>query len=436
MGVLDGGLSRARLERLREIVAGAVECGDVPGAVALVHRRGETHVVALGAMGFGDDTSGTPMRADTIFRISSMTKPIIAVAAMILVEECRLRLDDPVDDLLPELAGRRVLRRPDGRLEDTVPAERSITVRDLQTFRAGIGMVTAPPGGCPIQRAMEESGLAIGPDGPPCGPDEWMARLGALPLVHQPGTAWMYHTSADVLGVLIARATGRPLGDFLRERVFEPLGMHDTGFHVPSVHLARLAPCYASAPEPVPAGESEAVVRQGEPGAAGEPEAGAHGGESGGPVLREEPQRGSWERAPVFPSGAGAPGLVSTAGDYLTFLRMLLDKGRCAGGGRILSRPAVELMTTDHLTPAQKAGNEVFLDRGGWGFGLAVDARREDLAVGPGRFGWTGGLGTEGYADPAEDLAGVLMTQRALDSPSPPRLFQDFWTAAYAAIDD
>ncbi|TMR08457.1 beta-lactamase family protein [Nonomuraea turkmeniaca] len=400
MGDQAGGLSAQRLERMREALAQAVAAGDVPGVVALVHRRGETYVAALGTLELGGDA---PMRRDTIFRMASMTKPITAVATLILVEECRLRLDDPVGGLLPELAAPRVLRRPDGPLDDTVPAERAITVRDLLTFRLGAGLVLSES---PIQRAMAEAGLGIGPDGPAFGPDEWIKRLGSLPLVHQPGTAWMYNTGADVLGVLIARATDRPFAEFLSERIFEPLGMRDTGFHLPKEKLDRLAASYAPTPG------------------------------TGAPALRPGPREGAWDRPPVFASGAGGPSLLSTADDYLAFCRMLLSKGRY-DGGRILSRPAVELMTTDHLTPAQKAGNEMFLGSGGWGFGLAVDAMGAgDLAVGPGRFGWTGGLGTQAYADPAEDMVGILLTQRALDSPLPPRVFQDFWTLAYAAIDD
>jgi CubicO group peptidase (beta-lactamase class C family) len=402
MSVAAGGLSRTGLGRMREVLARAVERGEVPGLVALVHRRGHTHVVALGTTEAGGDT---PMSRDTLFRIASLTKPVTAVAALILVEECRLRLDDPVDDLLPELADRRVLRRVDGPLDDTVPAGRAVTVRDLLTFRLGIGAIFAPPGTYPIQRALAETGVDRGPDGPPHGPDEWIRRLGALPLVHRPGTAWMYHTSADVLGVLVARAAGRPYEEFLRERVLAPLGMDDTGYHLPAGKLGRLAASYTTDPA------------------------------TGALVRRADPRDGAWDRPPAFPSGAGGPGLLSTADDYLAFYRMLLDTGRY-DGGRILSRPAVELMTTDHLTPEQKAGNTVFLGSGGWGFGLAVDRGRDDLATRPGRFGWTGGLGTTAYTDPAEGLVGVLMTQGAMTSPRPPRVFQDFWTTAYAAIDD
>ncbi len=392
------GFSTAGLDRMRAVLAGAVDRGDVPGLVGLVHRHGETHEITLGTPVLGGDA---PMRRDALFRIASLTKQITAVAAMSLIEECRLRLDDPVDGLLPELAAPRVLRSVDGPVEDTVPADRPITVRDLLTFRLGTGAVMAEPGTYPIQRA-----LAAIEDGGECGPDEWIARLGALPLLHQPGTTWMYHTAADVLGVLIARADGRPLPEVLAERVLDPLGMRDTGYHVANEKLGRIAESYATDPQ------------------------------TGALTRWPDPRAGRWDRPPVFPSGAGGPpGMLSTADDYLTFCRMLLDRGRC-DGGRVLSRASVEVMTTDHLTPEQKAGNEIFFGTGGWGFGVAVDCRRDSLASRPGRFGWTGGLGTTAYADPAEGLAGVLMTQGAMTSPRHPRVFQDFWTTAYAAIGD
>jgi CubicO group peptidase (beta-lactamase class C family) len=396
------GLSAAGLDRMGAVMTRTVERGDVPGLVALVHRRGETHVIVRGTLADGGDA---PMRRDSIFRMASLTKPVTAAATMILIEECVLRLDDPVDDLLPELADRRVLRAVDAPIEDTVPAERPITVRDLLTFRLGIGAIFSMGEPYPIQRALDETGVDRGPTGPQVGPDEWMKRLGALPLIHQPGATWMYHTGSDVLGVLIARATGRPFDEFLRERVFEPLGMTDTGHHLPAEKLDRLAVSYTTDPE------------------------------TGAMVRRTDPRDDAWDRPPVFPSGGGAPSLLSTADDYLAFLRMLLNKGRY-DGGRLLSRPAVELMTTDHLTPEQKAGNEVFLGAGGWGFGVAVEARKDDLASAPGRYGWTGGLGTTAMADPGEELVGILLTQRAMTSPVPPPVFQDFWTSAYAAIDD
>ena len=235
-----GGLSRARLARMHDVMAGYVERGEVPGLVTLVSRRGEVHVDAIGMKALG---GSDPMRRDTIFRISSMTKPITAAATMILVEECKLRLDEPVDRLLPELADRKVLKRLDGPLDDTVPANRPITVRDLLTFRMGFGIIMAPPDTYPIQRAVSELLLGQGPPNPstPPAPDEWIRRLGTLPLMHQPGEKWMYNTGSDVLGVLIARASGQPLETFLRERIFEPLGMKDTGFSVPAAKIDRLA---------------------------------------------------------------------------------------------------------------------------------------------------------------------------------------------------
>lgn len=397
-----GGLSAAGLDRMRSVLAGAVARGDVAGLVGLVDRHGESHVVTAGTRELG---GATPMHRDTIFRIASLTKPVTAVAAMTLVEECVLRLDDPVDGLLPELAGRRVLRSLDAPLGDTVPAERSITLRDLLTFRMGLGAVLAPPGTYPIQRAMAEAGVEPGPDGPSAGPDEWVKRLGALPLAHQPGSAWMYHTSADVLGVLITRATGRTLPEFFGERIFAPLGMAETGYHVPAESLGRVAVSYTRDPE------------------------------TGALTRRPEPDGRSFDRPPAFPAGSGGPGLFTTVDDFAAFCRMLRNKGRY-DGGRVLSRASVELMTTDHLTPDQKAGNEIFFGSGGWGFGLAVDGRRNDLATRPGRFGWSGGLGTTAYVDPSENLIGILFTQTALASPRPPRVFQDFFTTAYAAIGD
>jgi len=396
----DGsGLSAAGLARMRGVLEATVARGEVSGLVALVHRRGETHAVTAGHMSVG----GAPMRRDAIFRIASLTKLVTAVAALTLVEECRLRLDDPIDELVPEMAGMRVLRDPDAALDDTVPAERPITVRDLLTFRLGTGGVWADS---PIQRAITDAGLGPGADGPAgMDGDEWIKRLGALPLVHQPGTRWMYNTGSDVLGVLIARATGRPLGEVYRERIFAPLGMAGTGFQVPSADLARMPVSY-------------------EPGAA-----------PGELSVRREPHV-PWDRAPGFVSGAGGRGLAATADDYLAFCRMLLNRGRYPGG-RILARPTVAAMTTDQLTAEQKSGNEMFFGPGGgWGFGLAVTGRRDDVHASPGRYGWTGGLGTLAFADPAEEMITILFTQTAMTSPKPPRVFTDFLTSAYAAIDD
>ncbi|MER7013196.1 serine hydrolase domain-containing protein [Saccharopolyspora sp. NPDC000359] len=379
----------ARLARLRQVLSRYVDSGALPGVVAAVSRGGETHVEVIGAQSF----DGPPMRRDSIFRIASMTKPITAAAALVLVEECALRLDDPVDPLLPELADRRVLTRLDGPLTETVPAHRPITPRDLLTFRFGLGYV---PGEPPIFQAMAEAGLAPGPGNPALPVAEWMRRLGELPLAHQPGEQWLYHTGSDVLGVLIARAADQPFPEFLRERIFEPLGMRDTGFHVPADQAHRVAASYLAGP-------------------------------TGEPVLRDDPRTAP----PAFP--AGGSGLVSTADDYLAFYRMLLNGGR-VGADRILSRAAVELMRTDHLTEQQKRRAGPVLDEGmGWAFGHAVITDRAGMPT-PGTQTWSGGLGTTAFADPAEDLAGVLLTQRAMDSRTNPAYLQDFTTTTYQSL--
>jgi CubicO group peptidase (beta-lactamase class C family) len=306
-----GGLSKARLERMHDVLASRVEQGAAPGIVTVVSRRGEVHVDALGTQ---DIAASVPMRHDTIFRIASMTKPVAAAATMILVEECRLRLDEPVDRLLPELADRKVLRRLDGPLDDTVAAQRPITVRDLLTMRMGFGLIMEPSGGWPIQRAMSEAKIDPGPNPPALPPDDLMRSFGSLPLMHQPGERWLYHSSFDVLGVLVARAAGQPFEDFLVERIFRRLGMEDTGFAVPEAKRSRLAASCQADPA------------------------------TGGLVPRAD-------GFALQPSGS--TGLFSTAGDYLTFGKMMLNGGR-HGSERILARPSVEAMTTDQITPRRR----------------------------------------------------------------------------------
>jgi CubicO group peptidase (beta-lactamase class C family) len=209
----SGGFSGKRLGRMRDVMAGHVGRGVVPGVLTLLSRRGEVQVDAIGTKAFGDSE---PMRRDTIFRIASVTKPIVAAAATILVEECVLRLDEPVDPWLPELADRRVLSAIDSPLADTLPANRPITLRDLLTFRLGIGSVMVFPPRYPIQQAMAEAGIGSGPILPAHAPDELMKRFGSLPLVHQPGERWLYDSGSDILGVLISRVAGTSLEEFLQ----------------------------------------------------------------------------------------------------------------------------------------------------------------------------------------------------------------------------
>jgi CubicO group peptidase (beta-lactamase class C family) len=317
-----------------------------------------------------------------------------------------LRLDDAVERWLPELADRQVLNRLDGPLDQTVPAARPITVRDLLTFRLGFGQIMALPDDYPILTAASDLQIGMGPPNPEAtpAPDEWLRRLGSLPLMHQPGEQWMYNTGSDLLGVLIARVAGQPLATFFRERIFAPLGMRDTGFSVPAANLGRLATAYTTAYD------------------------------IGKLTVTDEAEGGQWSRPPAFPSGAA--GLVSTVDDYLAFAQMLLNGGKYRDE-RILSRLAIEAMTTDQLTPAQRASAADFLgDNNGWGFGVSVILRRDDLVAVPGRYGWDGGLGTSWSNDPQEEMITILLTQRGMASPLDINLSLDFRTSAYQAIDD
>ncbi|MFI6318892.1 serine hydrolase domain-containing protein [Nonomuraea sp. NPDC050556] len=401
------GFSKTGLVKLCEVLERHVDSGRIPGLVALVSQGGETHVEALGTM---RHEGGAPMRRDTIFRMASVSKPVTMAATMVLLDECRLRLDDPVDPWLPELAGRRVLTRPDGPLDDTVPAVRPITVRDLLTSTFGLGLdfeLMASP----IRAATFERLDYSVASGPAPGQDEWMRRLGELPLSYQPGVRWQYDLSNEVVGVLVSRVTGQSLEAFLRERVLDPLGMKDTAFHVPAGKIDRLPPLYG--PDPV----------------------------TGEFTVWDEAVGGRTSQPPAFQGGGG--GLASTVDDYHAYFRMLLNGGMHEGE-RILSRPAVELMTTNRLTHEQQVARDAMYRsiahlsvgaglQGGWGFGMAVRTRRGDYAP-VGQFGWDGGTGTTAYADPANQLTGALFTQVGFSNADSPHLIHDFWATLYQAV--
>ncbi|MDT7744379.1 MAG: hypothetical protein QOE59_3457 [Actinomycetota bacterium] len=359
---------------------------DLPGVVAFAAHGDDVHVETHGTLAVG----GPPVVRDSLFRIASITKPIVAAAVGTLLADGALVLDEPVDRLLPELADRRVLRRPDAALDDTVPADRPIRVRDVLDYTCGHGqtmeLFTADPP-WPYATAAAAGRLnTMGgprPDVPP-DPDGWVAELAELPLLAQPGRRWLYHTSGQLLGVLAARAAGEPLPDLLRRRVLDPLGMSDTAFHGDP---ARLATAY-----------------------------------SGGEVW-DEPD-GLWSTPPRFPDAAG--GLVSSADDLLAFARMLL------GGGRPVLRPDfVTAMTSDQLAADQRAGAAPFLDEdSSWGFGVSV------TIGGPraGSYGWAGGLGTVWHVDPIRDLVVITMSQRLFTGPDDFAGHAGVIDAAYAAI--
>lgn len=384
------------VERVVEALAAHVDAGRIPGAVLGICRRDETHVRSVGAVAVG----GPPMPDDALFRITSMTRPVTAVATLILVDRGVLTLDEPVDRLLPELGDRQVLRRLGGPIDDTVPAARPITTRDLLTMRGGFGMILASPDEYPILQAEAELGLrSVGPPVPATthDPDEWIRRMGRLPLMEQPGQRWRYSTGSMILGVLIARAVRQPLESFYREAIFEPLGMHDTAFFVAADDPRARPPCYRRVDG----------------------------------ALEPFDDDGTWLHRRLFPDGGA--GLLSSAGDYLTFARALLRHGE-HDGQRVLSPELVSLMTTDQLSPEQRATAGPLLDDRGWGFGLSIlpepDGPRQ-----PTGYGWSGGFGTVWLNDPAEDLAAVLCTQ-ALASEATAEVEREFWTAVYGALAD
>lgn len=374
--------------RIDAIVRDAVTAEQAPGVVAGVAYGDDVHVAVAGEATVG----GPPMRRDTLFRIASVTKPMAAAVALTLVEDGTLDLDEPVDRLLPELADRRVLRHPDGPLDDTVPAQRAITVRDLLTFTNGFGMqgamfVAREP--WPIATAVGERRLhALGPPAPKGipDPDTWIARLGELPLLAQPGERWLYSTGAQILSVLVARAAGAPFGQVMHDRLLAPLGMSDTAFH--TADTDRLATAYRRV---------------------------------NGELVVDDPPEGDWSHPPRFPDGAA--GLLSTVDDVLAFGRMLLR-----GGDPVLRADTVAEMTRDQLTDAQRANDWPgfdLLDGRGWGYGLSV---LDD------RYGWDGGLGTTWSNVPSQDLAVVVLTQRMWDETGPPAVCADVLAAARVAV--
>ncbi|MEU6841959.1 serine hydrolase domain-containing protein [Streptomyces sp. NPDC046716] len=370
---------------LARVLAPHVDEGPVPGAVGLVARGDEVEVAVVGHA----DAEGTaPLARDSIFRIASITKPIVAAAVMTLIEDGRLALDSPVAHWLPELASPNVVRDPAGPVEDVVPAARPVTVEDLLTFRAGWGFTS--DFSLPV---MELLFPLMDPHHPQrvAEPDTWLAALARVPLLHQPGEAWLYNTCSDIQGVLIARVTGTSLPDYLAERIFTPLGMKDTGFEVPAAARGRFTHSY------VPTSD-------------------------GGREPVDAPD-GQWSGLPAFPSGAG--GLVSTADDWWAFARMLL-----AGGGPVLSAESVRLMTTDHLTAEQRRASELFTEGQGWGFGGSVDVEPREKWQVPGRYGWVGGTGTAAYLTPSTGAVTILMTQLAMSGPTPPQIMRDFWSYA------
>jgi CubicO group peptidase (beta-lactamase class C family) len=323
------------------------------------------------------------MARDSIFRIASLSKPVLATTAMLLIEDGRIGYDDPIARWLPELANPSVVRTPDAPADDVVPAQRPITVADLLTFRAGWGFpedFSWPAVGVLFARGIQQplNPQKVAP------PEQWLKDLAEVPMIGQPGERWLYNTCSDILSVLLARAADTPLPELMAERIFEPLGMSDTGFAVPPDKVDRFTALYGA-------------------------------GDDGLQLI--DPPAGEWSSLPAFPSGAG--GLVSTIDDLHAFARTLLP-----GASGPLSPESVRQMTTDHLTAAQREAGQLFLGGQGWGFGGSVAA--------DGRYGWIGGTGTTAHVVPATRTVGILFTQVQMAGPTPVPLMREFWRYAFA----
>jgi CubicO group peptidase (beta-lactamase class C family) len=353
----------------------------IPGYVAAVRVGGRTEVRCGGRTALRPDAP--PMREDTLFRIASLTKPMGGALTLSLVEDGVLGLDDPVERWLPELARPRVLVAPDAPLDRTMPADRPITVRHLLTMTCGWGAILADT---PLRAAMAERGVGPGPLPPPVTGDEFVGRLAELPLAFPPGEGWLYDTGTDVLGVLLARATGTSLSELLAERVTRPLGMADTGFG--ATDAGRLATAYIPGPD-------------------------------GLEVL--DPPDGAYAGPPRFEKLSG--GLVSTAADVLRFFTAMAD-----GGAPVVAPESLARMTADALSAEQRRQALPIVGAGGsWGLATGVDVEAAEPWMAPGRWGWTGGTGTTAYVDPVRDTVCVLLTQRAMAGPLDG--FDDFWMA-------
>ena len=402
------GMSQERLQRIGSALGAEVDAGRIAGTVVLVARRGK--LVYAESLGWQDKAAGVRMTPDAIFRIYSMTKPLVSVAAMMLVEEGKLQLTDPVTKFLPTLKPPGVsVAQADAEFArltyTTVPAVREMTVQDLLRHTAGLGYAEITQN-APVKKSLQDAGIAktgIDYDARALTPAEQVERLAKVPLTHQPGTAWEYSLASDVLGRVVEAASGQRLADFLARRLFGPLGMADTAFWVPPAKIGRLA-------QPLPTDPA------------------------GGATLELIDVS-----APPAADSGGAGG-VSTAADYLRFAQALLDGGRL-GGTRILSRTTVALMTSDHLgtrIAAPVTPGELLLGTPGYTFGLGFAVRQAPGVAGvhgsQGEFMWGGYAGTYFWVDPKEQLVGVYMSQMTgTTRPFYRRLVKNL---VYQAIDD
>jgi CubicO group peptidase (beta-lactamase class C family) len=381
----SGPVADTSFGRVWQVLDAQVASGRIPGYVAAIRIGGRPEVRAGGRMAVG--TESPPMSEDTLFRIASITKTMGGALTLSLVQDGVLTLGDPIARWLPEAASPRVLVSPGAPLDHTTEAQRPITVRHLLTMTSGWGAVLAQT---PLQTAMMERGVYPGPLTPQMSGDEFVARVAGLPLAFQPGDGWLYDTGMDLLGVLLARATGKPLSGLFAERIAGPLGMTSTNFW--AADAGRLATAYQP-------------------------------GSSGLEVL--DPPDGLFAAPPSFEELSS--GLVSTAPDVMRFFCAMAE-----GGGPVLTADSVALMTADALSDTQRRQAFPIVGPGGsWGLATGVDAEAAEPWMAPGRWGWTGGTGATAHVDPVRGTVAVLLTQRAMTSPLDG--FGDFWAAVAAA---
>ena len=393
------GLSSARLARIGSWAQRLVDDGRLPGAITLVARR--DRVAHLHVCGHADIARGVPLAADSIFRIYSMTKPLTTVAAMILYEEGRFQLDDPIVRFLPGFAGMRVYSGGSRGKIDSVPAERDITFRDLMTHTSGLtyGFMEAHP----VDALYRANGIDFQTSEATLA--ELVERLATLPLIAQPGRGWNYSVGTDVLGHLVAVISGQSFERFLQERVLDPLGMADTGFHLPADRIGRFTANYAPAP-------------------------------GGGLRLIDDPPSSIFTRQRPIASGGG--GLCSTAADFLRFCRMLLNKGELEGT-RLLGRKTVELMTANHLggdmadMGSPRFSESSYVGIGfGLGFSVMLDPAKAQILGTAGEYAWGGAASTSFWIDPAEQMIVIMLTQLTPSSTYPIR--RELRVLSYAAV--
>ena len=399
--ITAAGLAPERLERVRDWMRLQVESKRLAGLSTLIWRRGK--LAFFETAGLADVARGKPIAADTIFRFYSMTKPLTSVAAMMLYEQGRFQLDDPISRFIPAFKDMRVFAGGSRGKFDSVPAERDITFRDLMTHTSGLtygfmesSQVDAMYRAAGIDFQTAETSLK-----------DLVEKAASLPLLAQPGTRWNYSIATDVLGYLVEVISGEPFQVFLKKRVIDPLGMVDTDFYVPEAKVARFAACYTKGPD-------------------------------GAPLLTDDPAKSRYLKPRTVNSGGG--GLVSTAADYLRFCRMMLGKGQL-DGVRLLGRKTVELMTSNHLggdmadMGTAKFSESTYVGIGfGLGFSVMLDPARAQILGTPGEYAWGGAASTAFWVDPKEEMIVMLLTQLAPSSTYPVR--RELRVLSYQAIVD